>query len=207
MGPSTPSTRLFTCFFGITGVGLAALSLGVFIEEIQKYRARSKSEQQDVNFSYHFTGRHSELGPPACNDPFDEHARARIEYNAQQSETEAAARGARRWQRFSYWFTMGGTAAALLGMALWTVAGAIFYCMEQSWLRHEGQGCALVDALYFAVISSTTIGYGDESPSSPAGRLFAVIYLPVSTVFFCNLIGELRLGLRSHTDANAFRAR
>lgn len=192
MGPSTPGTRLFTCVFGVAGVGLAALSLGVFIDEIQKYRARSKSEQHDVNFSYHFTGRHSELGTPACSDPFDEHANARVELNAKQSEAEAAARRTSRCERFSYWFTMGGTAAALFGMALWTAAGAAFYCMDQSWLRDEGQDCALVDAFYFAVITSTTIGYGDESPSSPAGRLLAVIYLPITTIFFCNLVGELR---------------
>lgn len=34
--PSTPGTRLFTCFFVTFGVGVAALSLGVFIDEIRK---------------------------------------------------------------------------------------------------------------------------------------------------------------------------
>ena len=104
MGPSTPGTRLFTCLFGVAGIGLAALSVGVFIDEIQKYRARLKSEQHDIDFAYHFTGQISKLGTPVCSDPFDEGANARVELNAKQLEDGAAARRTNRCERFSYWF-------------------------------------------------------------------------------------------------------
>ena len=48
-----------------------------------------------------------------------------------------------------------------------------------------------VDALYWSLTTMTTIGYGDESPQTWGGRLIAVFYLPITTVFFCNLVGAL----------------
>lgn len=192
MGPSTPGTRLFTCFFVLAGVGLAALSLGVFVDEIQKYRARSQAARHDINYAYHFTGRYADFCRPICNDPYDAHSDALAELNAKQAAGEAAQLRANRCKRFSYWFTQGGSAAALLGMLLWTVAGAAFLCLDRSWMHDDNQECQVVDTFYFAVVTSTTVGYGDESPSSPTARLLAVIYLPIATAFFCNLIGALQ---------------
>jgi hypothetical protein len=36
--------------------------------------------------------------------------------------------------------------------------------------------------LYYLVITAATIGYGDESPHSQMGRLFAVIYIPIAVM-------------------------
>ena len=37
----------------------------------------------------------------------------------------------------------------------------------------------LNEAFYFAVMSATTVGYGDSVPESPGGKLFISIYLIV----------------------------
>jgi voltage-gated potassium channel Kch len=42
---------------------------------------------------------------------------------------------------------------------------------------HYLEGWTWLDALYFSIITLTTIGYGDFSPVTQAGKLFTVIYI------------------------------
>lgn len=39
-------------------------------------------------------------------------------------------------------------------------------------------GLTFVDALYFTTVTASTVGYGDLSPRSEWGKLFAIIYIP-----------------------------
>jgi len=47
--------------------------------------------------------------------------------------------------------------------------GVIFYALEED-LR-------FVDAMYMSVITMTTVGYGDFSPQSQGGRVFAIFWI------------------------------
>ena len=44
---------------------------------------------------------------------------------------------------------------------------------------HEGnfQGLDWLDALYFSVVTLTTVGYGDFSPQTDIGKIFTIIYI------------------------------
>jgi len=42
---------------------------------------------------------------------------------------------------------------------------------------HYLEGWSWVDSLYFSVITLTTIGYGDFSPQTDAGKLFTMIIM------------------------------
>ncbi|RME48456.1 MAG: two pore domain potassium channel family protein, partial [Deltaproteobacteria bacterium] len=46
------------------------------------------------------------------------------------------------------------------------------------------EGWSLREALYMAIITVTTIGYGEVRPLSPAGQLFTIGYIASSTVIF-----------------------
>ena len=41
------------------------------------------------------------------------------------------------------------------------------------------EGLRFVDALYFSVVTLTTVGYGDFAPQTDAGKLFTAVYVLV----------------------------
>ena len=77
------------------------------------------------------------------------------------------------------------------------IIGTIFYHFveELKWL----------DALYFSVITLTTVGYGDFSPQTDTGKLFTIFYIisGIGIIFgFMNAFYEKRI-----QKVNQFRER
>lgn len=50
-------------------------------------------------------------------------------------------------------------------------SGTVFYWRVEGW--------SVLDSLYFSVITLTTIGYGDLSPTTPASKIFTMCYILV----------------------------
>jgi voltage-gated potassium channel Kch len=71
-----------------------------------------------------------------------------------------AIRSLRRDPRF---VSLSSLALAAIG------SGTIFY-----WLV---EGLSPVDSLYFSVMTLATVGYGDYTPQTAAGKLFTVVYV------------------------------
>jgi len=42
---------------------------------------------------------------------------------------------------------------------------------------HYLEGWSWIDSVYFSIITLTTIGYGDFSPQTEAGKLFTIFYI------------------------------
>jgi hypothetical protein len=51
------------------------------------------------------------------------------------------------------------------------IVGTVFY--------HYVERFSWIDALYFCVITLTTIGYGDIAPKTDVGKLFTILYVLV----------------------------
>lgn len=78
------------------------------------------------------------------------------------------------------------------GLALFVAfvlaAGTLFYRSVEGW--------GWLDALYFSVITLTTVGYGDLAPATAAGKAFTIVYVLVGigafTAFITAVAGKQR---------------
>jgi len=62
------------------------------------------------------------------------------------------------------------------------VGGLFFSILEDS---------SFGDGLYWAIVTVSTVGYGDISPESTSGKMLAVILIIVGLVFFAGLTANL----------------
>ncbi|MFB6194531.1 MAG: NAD-binding protein [Haloplanus sp.] len=77
--------------------------------------------------------------------------------------------------------------------ALLALGGSQLYITTGAYaLREEFGGIeTLVDAVYFAVVTSSTVGYGDITPQTAVARLFGISALVVGTASFAIALGVL----------------
>ena len=66
------------------------------------------------------------------------------------------------------------------------------------------EGWSLVDALYFSIITLSTVGYGDLSPKTDVGKVFTTIYILVGIGLFVAVAHHIARQLtgRRHEDKN-----
>ncbi|KAI9718558.1 MAG: hypothetical protein M1812_004009 [Candelaria pacifica] len=84
----------------------------------------------------------------------------------------------RRW----YALTLSIIAFGLL----WCVGAVVFWQVEQ-----REQGLSYFEALYFCYVSLLTIGYGDKSPKSNAGKPFFIVWSLIAVPTMTILIGDM----------------
>ncbi len=61
--------------------------------------------------------------------------------------------------------------------------GSTFYHLVEGW--------RWLDAIYFSVISLATVGYGDFTPQTDAGKIFTMFYLVIGIGIFAALLNTL----------------
>ena len=55
-------------------------------------------------------------------------------------------------------------------------------------MYHYLEGWSWIDCFYFSIITLTTIGYGDFSPQTDAGKLFTIFYILLGIGMILNFI-------------------
>jgi voltage-gated potassium channel len=92
------------------------------------------------------------------------------------------ARGLRQSSRDPEFRAIGLMLAALLA------AGTVFYSSVEGW--------SVVDAMYFSMITLTTVGYGDLAPRTVAGKLFTMVYLVLGIGVIVSFANRIARGVR-----------
>jgi polar amino acid transport system substrate-binding protein len=100
----------------------------------------------------------------------------------------------------SYWRVAADLGSLLVGMlALLVLLGTVIWLVERPGLTgkpaQEDSVATLRDGLYWAVVTTTTVGYGDKTPKTHLGRFVAVVWMLGSVVlvsmFSANMISRL----------------
>lgn len=84
---------------------------------------------------------------------------------------------------------MLSSALALIGL------GVLFYSRVEGW--------SVLDSFYFVIITMTTVGYGDFSPVTAAGKLATVVFILVGIGLFMAFLSRIA----SLATASAAQAR
>ena len=64
------------------------------------------------------------------------------------------------------------------------------------------EGWSYLDALYFSLITLTTVGYGDFSPATPLGKLMAMLYILLRLGIISSFILAVAQALPVHGDTS-----
>lgn len=80
----------------------------------------------------------------------------------------------------------GLTMSVISFLILWCIGAVVYWRLEM-----EEQGLTYFQSLYFCYVSLLTIGYGDISPKSNAGRAFFVVWSLIAVPTMTILIGDM----------------
>jgi|SRR6056300_512795 len=61
--------------------------------------------------------------------------------------------------------------------------GTLFYRVVEGW--------SWIDCMYFSMVTLTTVGYGDLTPTSPLSKLFTMVYIMIGLGIFLVFVNTL----------------
>ncbi|WP_435364773.1 NAD-binding protein [Haloarchaeobius sp. DYHT-AS-18] len=85
--------------------------------------------------------------------------------------------------------TQKAAGIALIGVQFYGTIGA--YALRDEFPRIGEGSLGLLDAFYFTIVTASTVGYGDVTPDSFRGELFAISVVVLGTASFAVALGAL----------------
>ena len=83
--------------------------------------------------------------------------------------------------------------------ALLVLTGTIFYWRFEDW--------TIIQALYFSVVTLTTVGFGDFTPTSAGTQIFTIIYILTGLGVLVALLSSVAQHIRQKAESGKVRER
>ena len=179
--PTTEGAKVFVIFYAAFGV----IALGICMRRIAKIVLEKQAMIQRRVASAMVAGgsiRRDMKGKTVFKrKAMEKKARDQRAHAAERSRKTKKLRSALGINRSDF-RKYGELAVALIPIIIVMCAGFVIGVIE---------GWGTSDSIYWVVITMLSVGYGDLSPKSQAGRLFALIFIPVGVVALMNMISSL----------------
>eukprot|EP00559_Dactyliosolen_fragilissimus_P001364 CAMPEP_0184866172 /NCGR_PEP_ID=MMETSP0580-20130426/21168_1 /TAXON_ID=1118495 /ORGANISM="Dactyliosolen fragilissimus" /LENGTH=502 /DNA_ID=CAMNT_0027365695 /DNA_START=194 /DNA_END=1702 /DNA_ORIENTATION=+ len=193
--PSTQVGQLFTTFFCLTGVALLGIALGIIgsnVVEGQIQILNNTKENAFKSVSKVFDQKSllartlSSLSTNSSQPNYSSTKYSHMQHSPSLEGTYLLSPSIRRevkhpaipaikemFRVFFYYFP------AMMPILF----GSVFIAYKESW--------PFITALYYAVVTSTTIEFGDFSPQKTSMKWFAIIFVPLAVGAMAHMLGSI----------------
>lgn len=183
--PTSAGGKLFATMFSLVGIVIFGLILGVLgsqlveaeVEDFHDVRATASRAIESV-FTRRSKRGEKARGEPPCVEtgttPLARSGSASSLDSADSSSTEGSESYGRFSTRAVMWRQLPGFVPIL-------ILGAAMAALERwGW----------IDGVYYCVVTATTIGFGDVTPSTDLGKGFAIVLIPLTVGAMGYILGK-----------------
>ena len=166
--PKTDRGKMFVMLFIITGVAMAGVLMSKLTDWIlnaQESAMRQLAERQKAKIEIDMAKIKANVGATVNEDEI------RAAQARELEETKRMPEGDMRKTR------------AFVVIAVVVALGAV--------AMHQIEDISFLDGCYWSIVTSTTVGYGDVTPKSFEGKLFASVYALVTIGIMAWAIGQI----------------
>jgi len=82
----------------------------------------------------------------------------------------------------SFWKEYRSLIRSTVILGLFFAFGTVFFALAESW--------NVIDALYYTVVTCTTVGYGDYTPKTTLGKIVAIPFIIIGTFVIASALGN-----------------
>ena len=189
MSPKTDEGKVFVMVLLVTGVAMAGVAMTKVTDWILKAQERAMNavmERSKARMAVDMAKLRAQVGADARADQDEELKRAL----ANKEERTFRAK------------QLSPLARALVAIAVVVILGAV--------VMHQLENISFLDGCYWSIVTSTTVGYGDVTPKTQSGRIFASFYCFITVGVMAWAIGQIASSsvesqVEKHAQLKAFK--
>jgi potassium channel subfamily K len=189
MSPKTDEGKVFVMVLLVTGVAIAGVAMTKVTDWILKAQERAMNavmERSKARMAVDMAKLRAQVGADAGADQDEELKRAL----ANKEERTFRAK------------QLSPLARALVAIAVVVILGAV--------VMHRLENISFLDGCYWSIVTSTTVGYGDVTPKTQSGRIFASFYCFITVGVMAWAIGQIASSsvesqVEKHAQLKAFK--
>ena len=186
IAPQTEAGKIFTCVFGIVGIallGAAVATIGSRLVKAEIDAARIAREQGRKRLIQVYDQLpHVKKKTPKRNP-------------TKQEEKESKAKEAARLHLPNIRFPKIPPGVITILNAIRTIIQSLFVVAIGGLVIGKLEGWSISNSLYYSLITASTIGLGDLAPITKAGRLAAVVVIPMSVAAAGEILANVGLAI------------